>query len=162
MNPQQPKKILIIEDEVFIADLYSRQLIKAGYSVITINDGLKGLATLNSEKFDLLLLDIMLPGMNGLEILRGWKLKNPNDPMITLLLTNLGQDTVIKQGFDLGAQGYLIKAAYTPDQVIAEVQKAFEQKSTNVSETPQPQNTVQMSQTQLATPGTGQDRKSVV
>lgn len=123
-----PKKILIIEDEVFIADLYARQLTKAGYLVKTEGDGTAGLNTLMQETFDLLLLDIMLPGINGLEVLKQWKQKNPNSSMIVLLLTNLGQDTVIKQGFELGAQGYLIKAAYTPDQVLSEVKKALEER----------------------------------
>lgn len=123
-----PKKILIIEDEVFIADLYARQLTRAGYTVKTAGDGTTGLNTLMQESFDLLLLDIMLPGINGLEILREWKQKNPTSSMVVLLLTNLGQDTVIKQGFELGAQGYLIKAAYTPDQVLSEVKKALEEK----------------------------------
>ncbi len=124
--PQAQRKILIIEDEIFIADLYARQLTKAGYLVKTVNDGTAGLQTLSEEQFDLLLLDIMLPGINGLEVLRQWKVKNPNSSMVVLLLTNLGQDTVIKEGFQLGAQGYLIKAAYTPDQVLAEVKKALE------------------------------------
>lgn len=123
------KKILIIEDEQFIADLYSRQLTKAGYMVKTSNDGNQGLQVLSGEVFDLLLLDIMLPGLNGLEILKQWRAKNPNSQMPILLLTNLGQDTVIKEGFQLGAQGYLIKAAYTPDQVLAEVKKALEEKN---------------------------------
>lgn len=125
-----PKKILLIEDEVFIADLYARQLIKAGFEVKTVDDGTAGLQTLNSEKFDLLLLDIMLPGINGLEILKQWKTKNPTSTMPVLLLTNLGQDSVIKEGFQLGAQGYLIKSAYTPDQVLAEVKKALEPQPT--------------------------------
>lgn len=125
-----PKKILLIEDEVFISDLYARQLIKAGFEVKTVDDGNAGLQTLNSEKFDLLLLDIMLPGINGLEILKQWKTKNPTSTMPVLLLTNLGQDSVIKEGFQLGAQGYLIKSAYTPDQVLAEVKKALEPQPT--------------------------------
>lgn len=130
---ENPKKILIIEDEVFIADLYSRQLTKAGYIVKAVNDGNTGLQTLLKETFDLLLLDIMLPGINGLEVLKQWKSKNPNSLMVVLLLTNLGQDSVIKEGFQLGAQGYLIKAAYTPDQVLSEVRKALEQQSSQAS-----------------------------
>lgn len=92
------------------------------------NDGLQGLQILQSQTFDLLLLDIMLPGMNGLELLREWKSKNANSSMIVLLLTNLGQDAIIKEGFALGAQGYLIKASYTPDQVVNEVRNALEGK----------------------------------
>ena len=80
---------------------------------------------LQSEAFDLLLLDIMLPGMNGLQLLREFKTQNPNSKMITILLTNLGQEAVIKEGFELGAQAYLIKASYTPDQVVNEVKNAL-------------------------------------
>lgn len=119
------KKILLVEDETFIADLYSRQLTKAGFDVKTASDGTSGLKTLESSDFDLLLLDIMLPGMNGLELLKQWRTKQPKSNMPVLLLTNLGQDEVIKEGFALGAQGYLIKAGYTPEQVVNEVQNVL-------------------------------------
>lgn len=124
MNPQN-KKILLVEDEDFIRDLYQRQLIKAGFSVKSAPDGQSGLQLLKSENFDLLLLDIMLPGINGLQILREFKTQNPASAMITILLTNLGQEAVIKEGFELGAQAYLIKASYTPDQVVNEVKNAL-------------------------------------
>ncbi len=119
------KKILLVEDEDFIRELYTRQLTKAGFSVKSAPDGQTGLDTLKAEQFDLLLLDIMLPGMNGLQLLREFKTHNPNSPMITILLTNLGQEAVIKEGFELGAQAYLIKASYTPDQVVNEVKNAL-------------------------------------
>lgn len=118
-------KILIIEDEQFIADIYSRQLQKEGFEVKIAGDGNLGLQLLQQEPFNLVLLDIMLPGMNGLEILKHFKTQNPNSKMVVLLLTNLGQDDVIKTGFDLGAQGYLIKANYTPEQVVNEVKSAL-------------------------------------
>lgn len=119
------KKILLVEDEALISDLYSYQLKAAGYDVKTAGDGLTGLKMLEEDKFDLLLLDIMLPGMNGLEMLREYKSKHPKENILTLLLTNLGQDAVIKEGFSLGAAGYLIKASYTPEQVVKEIQNAF-------------------------------------
>lgn len=119
------KRILLIEDEDFIRDLYHRQLSKEGFIVKTAVDGQSGLKMLKKEEFDLLLLDIMLPGMNGLQVLREFKSQNPNSPMITILLTNLGQEAVIKEGFELGAQAYLIKASYTPDQVVQEVKNAL-------------------------------------
>ncbi|OGE32115.1 hypothetical protein A2631_03285 [Candidatus Daviesbacteria bacterium RIFCSPHIGHO2_01_FULL_44_29] len=119
------KKILVVEDEAFIADLYSRQLTLAGFSVKVASDGLTGLKTLEADQYDLLLLDIMLPGLNGLELLKQWRAKSPQSSMPVLLLTNLGQDAVIKEGFELGAQGYLIKASYTPDQVVNEVRNAL-------------------------------------
>ena len=124
MNPNQ-KKILLVEDEDFIRELYERQLTKAGFVVKTAADGQAGLDTLKTEQFDLLLLDIMLPGINGLQLLREFKTQNPTSKMITILLTNLGQEAVIKEGFELGAQAYLIKASYTPDQVVNEVRNAL-------------------------------------
>lgn len=124
MGPS-PKKILLVEDEDFIRELYVRQLTNAGFSVKFAIDGQSGLDMLKSETFDLLLLDIMLPGINGLQLLREFKTQNPNSKMITILLTNLGQEAVIKEGFELGAQAYLIKASYTPDQVVNEVKNAL-------------------------------------
>ncbi len=118
-------KIFIIEDEQFIADIYVRQLQKEGFEVKHAADGNLGLQMLQTEAFDLLLLDIMLPGMTGLEILKHFKQAAPQSKMIILLLTNLGQDDVIKTGFDLGAQGYLIKNNYTPQQIAAEVKSAL-------------------------------------
>lgn len=121
----QPKKILLVEDEALIADLYSYALKAAGYDVKVANDGLAGLKFLEEEKFDLLLLDIMLPGMNGLEMLREWKSKHTGESILVIMLTNLGQDAVIKEGFALGAAGYLIKASYTPEQVVKEIENAL-------------------------------------
>lgn len=121
----KPKKILLVEDEDFIRELYIRQLTKAGFLVKSAVDGQSGLDILKNETFDLLLLDIMLPGINGLQLLREFKTQNPASPMITILLTNLGQEAVIKEGFELGAQAYLIKASYTPDQVVNEVKNAL-------------------------------------
>lgn len=124
MNPAG-KKILLVEDEDFIRELYVRQLTKEGFQVKSAPDGQTGLNLLKTETFDLLLLDIMLPGINGLQLLREFKTQNPNSPMVTILLTNLGQEAVIKEGFELGAQAYLIKASYTPDQVVSEVKNAL-------------------------------------
>jgi CheY-like chemotaxis protein len=86
--------------------------------------------------YDLVLLDIMLPKVDGLEVLRKLKEsppKKPNGP--TVLLTNLGQDSIIKEGFTLGASGYLIKSAMNPDQVLNEV-KVFLNKGSIATKTP--------------------------
>jgi|SRR3989344_208946 len=116
------KKILLVEDEALIRELYARQLTKAGFSIKPAATGEEAVTILKSENFDVILLDIMLPGINGLQVLREYKVAHPNSPTIVVLLTNLGQDSIIKEGFDLGAQAYLIKTSYTPDQIVAEVQ----------------------------------------
>ncbi len=119
------KKILIVEDEAFIAEIYSKELQRAGFTTETAGDGPQALQLLESHPFDLMLLDILLPTMHGLEILKRWKTQHADSKMPVLLLTNLGQDEVIKEAFSLGAAGYLIKASYTPKQVVAEVQNIF-------------------------------------
>ncbi len=103
---------------------------------MAVEDGTKGLEQLKANVFDVLLLDIMLPGINGLQVLREFKTLVPNSPTKVILLTNLGQDSVIKEGFELGAQAYLIKASYTPDQVVAEVQNILSGQPSNLPNTP--------------------------
>ena len=127
MDPNQ-NKILLVEDEEMIRELYARQLTKAGFFVKAVETGEEGLKALQEDIFDLLLLDIMLPGINGLQMLREFKLKNPQNKMVTILLTNLGQESVIKEGFEMGAQAYLIKTSYTPDQIVQEVKNILDGK----------------------------------
>ena len=137
MNPQN-KKVLLIEDEELIRELYARQLNKSGFWVKSTADAETGLQILNQEKFDLLLLDIMLPGMNGLELLREFKNKFPDSTMLVILLTNLGQESVIKEGFELGANAYLIKTSYTPDQIVQEVRNTLDGKLPQPTPPPNP------------------------
>ena len=115
------QKVLLIEDEVPIRDLYLRQLTKTGFLVTAVGTGEAGLAELKKGLFDILLLDIMLPGINGLQVLQDFKTAYPNSPAKVIMLTNLGQEAVIKEGFELGANAFLIKASFTPDQVVNEV-----------------------------------------
>lgn len=122
-------KILLVEDDQFLRDLYTELLSGEGYLIQVGVDGEDGFSKINQGGYDLVLLDIMLPKIDGLEVLRRLKkqpAKNPNGPII--LLTNLGQDAIIKEAFSLGATGYIIKSAMTPDQVLAEV-KVFLKKS---------------------------------
>jgi len=121
------KKILIIEDDFFVRDLYDRELTREGFAVETAVDGPEGLLKAVETKPDLVLLDIMLPKMSGLDVLKTLKEKEETKNIPVVLLTNLGQDSVIREGFSLGAAGYLIKAAYTPSQIIEEVKKFLKQ-----------------------------------
>jgi len=114
--------ILIIEDDYFIRELYERQLNKRGYTVVSAADGAEGLVKAAEVNPNLILLDIMLPKLNGLDLLGTLKAKPETQNIPVVLLTNLGQESVIKEGFKLGAKGYLIKSAYTPEQIINEVE----------------------------------------
>jgi two-component system phosphate regulon response regulator PhoB len=125
------QKILVVEDDQFLRELYDELLREDGYEVVLADEGEKGLKEIQKGGYDLILLDIMLPKIDGLEILRRVKNQPPDKPNgTTVLLTNLGQDSIIKEGFSLGASGYLIKSAMNPDQVLSEV-KVFLDKSSS-------------------------------
>lgn len=122
------KKLLLVEDEEYIRDLYKRQLDLEGLQTDAFGKGEEGLAASKQNQYDLILLDIMLPDINGLQILQQLKQNEATKNIPVVLLTNLGQDAVIKQGFELGAEGYLVKTAYTPNQIVQEIKNIIERK----------------------------------
>lgn len=115
------KKILIIEDEQDIREVYAEILKDSGYEVLEAADGDTGVSIAKNAAWDLMLLDIMLPGEDGIHILKQIK----NEPGLikkpVILLTNLENETIITECFDIGAEGYLIKSEITPDKIVAEV-----------------------------------------
>ncbi len=118
----QSKKILVVEDDQFLREFYQELLEGEGYTVDTAMDGETAANKINQGGYNLVLLDIMLPKKDGTQILRETTMrppKNANGPIVCL--TNLGQDSVIKECFELGAAGYLIKSALNPDQVLTEI-----------------------------------------
>lgn len=125
------KKILIIEDDQFLREFYQELLQDEGFTVDLAADGDIALSKVKEGDYDLIMLDIMLPKIDGLQILRELKVSPPkqkNGPIV--VLTNLGQDAIIKQAFALGAEGYLIKSALDPVAVLTEV-KSYLNKSEN-------------------------------
>lgn len=137
------KKILLIEDEDFIRDLYKRQFEKEGFIIEGYAKGKEGLAAAQQNSYDLLLLDIMLPDTNGIDILKELKSNASTKNLPIVMLTNLGQDSVIKEGFTLGADGYLIKASFTPDQIVTEVSNILSQQASKITQAPTVVNQVQ-------------------
>lgn len=120
------KKVLLVEDDIFVRDIYSRELKKGDYEITIAEDGQIGIDKATAEKFDLILLDIMLPKKTGIDVLRD--LRASSDPYKSTpvyLLTNLGQGSIIKQAVDMGIQGYLLKARFLPSQVLESIDKFF-------------------------------------
>lgn len=113
--------ILIIEDEADIRTLYAEMLRDSGFKVIEAGDGSQGIKMASEENWDLLLLDIVLPGSDGVHVLREVKGNEKTKSKPVILLTNLGVEHVIKDCFDMGADGYLIKSEITPDKIVEEV-----------------------------------------
>lgn len=128
------KTILCIEDEHFISELYARALRKAGYEVTIMLSGEDGLAAAQTDAYDLILLDLLTPGMTGMEILAILKdpIKTPKFHARIIITTNLDQDESMRQELERMADGYLIKADITPKQLVAIV-KQMEQQILNVS-----------------------------
>lgn len=109
----QKKKILLIEDDKFLLKLYSDKLNREGFEVSMAITGEEGLSKVAAEKPDLVLLDIILPQKNGFDILSEIKLNPVTKNIPVIILTNLGQDSDIKTGFELGAADYLVKTDFS-------------------------------------------------
>ena len=109
----QKKKILLIEDDKFLLKLYSDKLNREGFEVSMAITGEEGLGKVAAEKPDLVLLDIILPQKNGFDILSEIKLNPATKNIPVIILTNLGQDSDIKTGFELGAVDYLVKTDFS-------------------------------------------------
>lgn len=114
------KKILCIEDEHFISELYVRALTHAGYDVTVEVDGLRGLELAKSDAFDIILLDLMIPSITGIEVLR--HLRNPQEtPHLKakiIITTNLEQRDDIRADIEKQADGYIVKAEITPRELV--------------------------------------------
>ncbi len=115
------KKILIIEDDKFLRELISMKLQKEGYTIVEAVDGEEGEKKIREEKPDLVLLDLILPGIDGFEVLSRIK----EDPTVSsipvIILSNLGQKEEIEKGLKLGAIDFLVKAHFTPGEIIEKI-----------------------------------------
>lgn len=116
-------KVAIIEDEPFLASMYTTKFELEGFEVQRASNGEEGLKVIQEGKPDLILLDVIMPKVDGFEVLE--KLRSNPDTANTavILLTNLGQRADIEKGLAMGATDYIIKANYTPAQVVAKVKQ---------------------------------------
>ncbi|MDP4011751.1 MAG: response regulator [Candidatus Roizmanbacteria bacterium] len=115
------KKIIVVEDEEYLRDLYIQILQEEGFSVDSAEDGEIGFDKLSKNTYDLVLLDVILPKMDGLQILEKLSKLGKISFNKIVLLTNLGQDLVVAKAVDYGVRGYMIKSDYTPEEIINEV-----------------------------------------
>jgi len=120
MESQEPngKKVLCVEDENFISELYARALRRAGYDVTTLLSGEDGLRAAQSNEYDIILLDLMIPGITGFEVLRRLRKETPDLKAKVIITTNLDQEDESRAEMEKMADGYLIKAEFTPHQLV--------------------------------------------
>lgn len=123
---QKSYKVLIVEDEDSIRNSYALFLKEQGFEVETANNGEEALEKAKTFEYDVMLLDIMLPKVDGLDVLKQVKSNLNTKDRKVILLTALGRDSVIKEGFELGADSYLMKEQENPGSVKDKILKTLE------------------------------------
>ncbi|MDD5146633.1 MAG: response regulator [Candidatus Pacebacteria bacterium] len=118
-------KVLIVEDDKFLRELMSKKLASEGFELVEAMDGESGVKKIKEEKPDIALLDLILPGIDGFEVLA----KVKEDPLTAsipvVILSNLGQKDDVEKGLKLGATDYLVKAHFTPNEIIKKVREVL-------------------------------------
>lgn len=117
------KKVLVVEDEQLIADLLQRKLQKQGYYALIARDGEEGLERIKAERPDLVLLDILLPRLNGFEVLHEMKKDEELKKIPVIIISNSGQSSEIDKAKEIGVRDWLIKTEFDPEEVVEKVKK---------------------------------------
>lgn len=117
------KKVLVIEDDSMLSSMYRMKLEDSGYTAFVANEGKQGLETAKSEKPDLILLDIMMPMMDGFSVLAEIKEDASLKDVPVIIMTNLGTNEDIDKGKKMGAVDYVVKADSTPAQIVERIKK---------------------------------------
>src|SRR3989344_3107908 len=119
----ESRRILLVEDDRFLSDLYKTELEKAGFQVNQSYDGFEALAKIGSEKYDLVILDMVIPELTGIEIIQKLSAAGKLSSLHLVVLTNLKDDKITQEALKLGAKGYLVKTTVTPDQLSEEIKR---------------------------------------
>jgi DNA-binding response OmpR family regulator len=117
-----PAKILVVEDDKFLRELISQKLKREGHDVREAVDGEDGVRKIEEEKPEIVLLDLILPGIDGFEVLAKIKGNPEREDVPVIILSNLGQRDDVERGLKLGAVDFLIKAHFTPGEIIEKIE----------------------------------------
>ncbi|MHB8860520.1 MAG: response regulator [Minisyncoccota bacterium] len=123
--PAAKKKILWVEDDSFLIDIIAQKLTQEQWELLYANDGAAALRVAHEKKPDAIILDILLPGIDGIEVLRQLKADEETKNIPVLMFSNLDDKEKIAQGKELGAEGFFIKATSTLESIIEEIQKVL-------------------------------------
>lgn len=125
-SPGAGRKVTIVEDDKLLADLLSKKLSASGWALSHAIDGSEALKVIRQEMPNIIILDILLPGMDGFEVLKVLKSDEALKHIPVLLLSNLGQDKDVEKGKQLGAASFLVKATVSLDEILDEMKKILE------------------------------------
>ncbi|MDO8507204.1 MAG: response regulator [bacterium] len=116
-------KILLAEDDIQLIDMYKRKFELEGFEVHVAEDGQAALDQLETFTPDIILLDIMMPKVNGLEVLKNIRQTPDKQDMLVIILTNLGNEATSEEIYKIGATDYIVKADMTPIEVVNKVKE---------------------------------------
>lgn len=120
------KKILLVEDDPMISSIYEAKFKADGFEVLIAADGARGIELAKNEKPDIIMLDIILPGLDGFSVLEEIKKDKTTQAIPVVMLTNLGTEEDKAKGQKMGALDYLVKANLTPGQISEKILKIKE------------------------------------
>jgi len=120
-NLEDKINVLLIEDEKEVAELYKLKLSIDGYHVITADNGQEGLEKALQEEPELIFLDIKMPGMDGFEVLKKLREDQKTKNIPVVILSNFDEQDLIEKGLTLGANEYLIKSQFSPEEISKKV-----------------------------------------
>ena len=115
------KNVLLIDDENETAQVFQTGLSSAGYSVVVAANGQSALDAVKNNKFDVILIDQMMPDMSGIDVLKTLKANEETKNIPVAMLTNFGHDEMIKEALNLGANDYILKYQVAPNDLVAKV-----------------------------------------
>jgi DNA-binding response OmpR family regulator len=117
------KKILIVEDEQSLSHVLSEKIQKEGYAVKVASDGFKGLAALKEDNYDLILLDVLMPNMNGLAMLDEVRKSSGHPDIPVIIISNLQDPSLMTQALELNSLDYLVKSDWSLSDIVAKIKE---------------------------------------
>lgn len=120
-------KIVLVEDDISLSKMYEKKFLSSGYDVLVAHDGLDGLEMATNENPDLVVLDIMLPTLDGLAVFKKLRGNPKTFKTPVLMLTNFDQEDAVFEAFRLGALDYLLKSEVTPKEIVEKIEKLLKE-----------------------------------
>jgi len=121
MDPNKKLKVLLVEDDPLLVKMYSTKFGAEGFEVFIAQDGLDGLNSAITNHPDFIILDVMMPRLSGIDMLKRLRSDPQGANIPVLVLSNLSQEDEAKKAIELGAKEYLVKANFTPGEVVSKV-----------------------------------------
>ncbi|MCK4891835.1 MAG: response regulator [Candidatus Pacebacteria bacterium] len=125
MEQNKKTKVLIIEDDSYISDMYKIKFESENFETVVASNGIEGIKFLEKAVPDIILLDVVMPKIDGFSVLKEIKKNSKLDKIPVVLLTNLSQKENVERGFELGASSYIIKAHFTPSEVVEKIKEVL-------------------------------------